>query len=69
MTAALARDLLAGAGHPVTPPTAYQAIADLVRAGILTEITGRARGRIWLALELVDLLEGDEGADGEASAG
>ena len=69
VTAALARDLLAGAGHPVTPPTAYQAIADLERAGILTEITGRARGRIWLALELVHLLEGDEGADGEASAG
>ena len=69
VTAALARDLLAGAGHPVTPPTAYQAIADLERAGILTEITGRTRGRIWLALELVDLLEGDEGAAGEASAG
>ena len=69
VTAALARDLLAGAGHPVTPPTAYQAISDLERAGILTEITGRARGRIWLALELVHLLEGDEGADGEASAG
>ena len=69
VTAALARNLLAGAGHPVTPPTAYQAIADLERAGILTEITGRARGRIWLALELVDLLEGGEGAAGVAGAG
>ena len=26
-------------------------VHDLERAGILTEITGRARGRIWLALE------------------
>ena len=69
VTAALARELLAGAGHPVTPPTAYQAIADLERAGILTEITGRARGRIWLALELVDLLDGGEGAAGVAGAG
>lgn len=62
VTAALARTLLAEAGQAVTPPTAYQAIADLERTGILTEITGRARGRIWLALELVDLLEGDGGA-------
>ncbi len=64
VTAPHAIGLLAGAGSPVTPPTAYQAIADLERAGIVTEITGRARGRIWLARELVDLLEGDEGGAG-----
>ena len=72
VTAPLAINVLAGAGYPVTPPTVYQAISDLERTGILTEITGRARGRIWLALELVELLEGDEdarGADGEARAG
>ena len=69
VTAPLAINVLAGAGHPVTPPTVYQALSDLERTGILTEITGRARGRIWLALELVDLLEGDEGATDEALAG
>ena len=69
VTAPRAISLLAEAGSPVTPPTAYQAIADLERAGIVTEITGRARGRIWLATELVDLLESDQDAASEAGAG
>ncbi|MYI83002.1 MAG: Fic family protein [Chloroflexi bacterium] len=69
VTAPRAIGLLAGAGSAVTPPTAYQAIADLERAGIVSEITGRARGRIWLARELVDLLESDEGAANEGGAG
>ncbi len=69
VTAPRAISLLAGAGSGVTPPTAYQAIGDLERAGIVTEITGRARGRIWLAVELVDLLESDQDAASEAGAG
>ncbi len=69
VTAPHAIGLLAGAGSPVTPPTAYQAIADLERTGIVSEITGRARGRIWLAHELVDLLESDQGAANEDAAG
>ncbi len=69
VTAPRAISLLAGAGSGVTPPTAYQAIGDLERAGIVTEITGRARGRIWLAAELVDLLESDQEAANEAGAG
>ena len=69
VNAGLARNLLAEAAHAATPPTVYQAIADLERAGILAEVTGRARGRIWLAHELVSLLEGDGSAAGEASVG
>ena len=49
----------------MSPPTVYQAIADLERAGILTEVTGRARGRVWAALELVRLFDG--GAAPEAA--
>ncbi len=52
---------LADAGSPVSPPTVYQAISALTDAGILEEVTGRARGRVWAALELVRLLEGSDG--------
>ena len=61
----LAGRALAEAGSAVSPPTVYQAIADLERAGILTEVTGRARGRVWAALELVRLF--DAGAAPEAA--
>ena len=58
--ASLAGRALADAGSPVSPPTVYQAIAALARAGILEEVTGRARGRVWAALELVRLLDSTE---------
>ncbi len=40
-----------------TAQSAYNAIRALEDAGILREITGRARGRIWMADELVALME------------
>ncbi len=41
----------------VRPPTAYSAIATLVRAGILEEYTGRSWGRLYMARELRELIE------------
>ena len=63
VSASTAQRLLDDAGSPVSPPTAYQAIADLERAGILTEVSGRARSRVWVALELVQLFDHDAGVD------
>ena len=62
VTAPAARRMLAEAGYSATPPTVYQAIADLERAGIVAEVTGRARGRVWVALELIRLFDGDGGS-------
>lgn len=63
LDASAAGRALADAGSPASPPTVYQALSALTHAGILEEITGRARGRVWAALELVRLLEGREGRD------
>lgn len=63
LDASAAGRALADAGSPASPPTVYQALSALARAGILEEVTGRARGRVWAALELVRLLEGSEGRD------
>ena len=63
LDASAAGRALAEAGSPASPPTVYQALSALARAGILEEVTGRARGRVWAALELVRLLEGREGRD------
>lgn len=41
----------------VTGPTAYKAISILERVGILTEVTGRLRDRVWLSRELLTLLQ------------
>jgi Fic family protein len=41
----------------VSQPTAYKAIATLVDAGILHEVTGRSRGQIFVATELQRILE------------
>ena len=60
VNAGMAGRMLAEAGAGVSPPTVYQAIADLERAGILTEVTHRARSRVWAALELVRLLDSTE---------
>ena len=67
LDASAAGRALADAGSPASPPTVYQALSALARAGILEEVTGRARGRVWAALELVRLLEGseDRGQPGE----
>ena len=67
VNANMAGRMLAEAGAGVSPPTVYQAIADLERAGILTEVTHRARGRVWAALELVRLF--DSGEDSGAEQG
>ena len=63
LDASAAGRALADAGSPASPPTVYQALSALARAGILEEVTGRARGRVWAALELVRLIEGSEGRD------
>jgi Fic family protein len=44
----------------VTPPTARGAIKTLEEHGIVREITGRSRGRIYQADEILDLLRGDQ---------
>jgi len=41
----------------VTGPTAYKAISVLEQAGILEEITGRPRDRVWLSRELLGMLQ------------
>lgn len=65
VNANMAGRMLAEAGAGVSPPTVYQAIADLERAGILTEVTHRARGRVWAALELVRLFDRSEDSGAE----
>lgn len=42
-------------------PTVQKRMQDLTRLGIVTEVTGRARNRLWLYKEYVDLL--GEGTD------
>ncbi len=37
----------------VTPPTARKAITDLARLGVLTEVTGKQRNRVWVAPEVL----------------
>ena len=49
----------------VTPPSVYNAVRVLERAGILTEVTGRTRDRYWVARDLLRLLD----ADGYAASG
>jgi Fic family protein len=44
----------------VTPRSAQQNIEKLENAGVLHEVTGKARNRIYLALEIVAALEGSE---------
>lgn len=44
----------------VSDPTARAAIGDLVRHGILTEISGRRWGKLYLAEELLSALRGDQ---------
>lgn len=41
----------------VTAPTARQAVAELQRAGMLEEITGRSWGRLYLAKPILKILE------------
>lgn len=41
----------------VTAPTARQAVAELERAGMLEEITGRSWGRLYLAKPILKILE------------
>jgi Fic family protein len=53
----------------VTPPTAQKAIDSLVDQGILTEVTGRKRNRVYLSPRIMDAVYGtthdgtNEGAD------
>lgn len=39
----------------ITPPTAYKAIQRLADLGIIQEVTGRERDRVFMATEIVDL--------------
>lgn len=49
----------------VTPPTAQKAIDSLVEQGILTEVTGRKRNRVYLSPRIMDAVYGvaDDDAD------
>jgi Fic family protein len=52
----------------VTTPTAQKAIDSLVNQGILTEVTGRKRNRVYLSQRILDAVYGiadDAMADGE----
>ena len=51
----------------ITPPTAYKAIARLENLGILREVTGRERDRVFMATDIVDLFS-DKRADEDAKA-
>lgn len=43
--------------HGVTYPTAQNAVSELVRVGVLTEVTGRTSNRIYAASEILAVLE------------
>jgi Fic family protein len=43
----------------VTPPTAQKAIDSLVDQGILTEVTGQKRNRVYLSPKIMDAVYGD----------
>ena len=47
----VARDL------SVTPRTAQQVIRQLIEAGIVTETTGKKRGRVYVAAEIIAVVE------------
>jgi len=44
----------------VTPPTARKALADLERLGVLEEVTGKQRNRLWVAAELLEATTGPD---------
>lgn len=44
----------------VSAPTARAAVGELARLGILTEVSGRRWGKVYLAQELLSVLRGDE---------
>jgi Fic family protein len=46
----------------VSDPTARAAISDLLTQGVLTEVSGRRWGRVFLAAELLTALRGHGGA-------
>jgi Fic family protein len=50
----------------VTDPTARSAINDLVKNGILTEVTGRKWGQLFLAEEVLDAVQGGTEANAPA---
>jgi Fic family protein len=57
VNARVSQRLLGESFPSVSRPAVYSAIATLESVGILHEITGRARGRIWMASELRQLLD------------
>lgn len=44
----------------VSAPTARAAVGELARLGILTEVSGRRWGKVYLAQELLSVLRGDQ---------
>lgn len=44
----------------ITMPTALRAIDMLGRAGILKEITGRHKNRVWVATEILEILQAED---------
>lgn len=42
----------------VSNPTGRQIVQELVRRGILEEVTGRAWGRVYLARQVLRVMEG-----------
>lgn len=63
LTIARAREILG-----VTPAWASKAVRRLVEAGIVREVTGRERYRIYIASEALDVLEMDLRGEGPSSA-
>ena len=57
LNARLARISLEENGQGVTMPTVYKAIQILEQVGILAEVTGRDRNRVWVATDLTLLLD------------
>jgi cell filamentation protein, protein adenylyltransferase len=58
MTSVYARTGDVARRHGVTYPTAQNAVAELVKVGVLEEVTGRSNYRIYAAAEILAVLEG-----------
>lgn len=61
ITATVARKLLEAKGMPLSEPTVYSAIKQLEKIGIVRELTGKSRNRLYAYAEYMRIL--DEGTE------